>query len=299
MNKKIKISLIILLIAFAIIFFMQKVYKTKKTGNNINKSTSDLLEYILNISSYEATAKVTINSNKTSNEYVIKQYYLKPIYSKQIIKEPQSIENLEILHNGKDLSIKNTNLGLSKIYQNYSIDNRYNFKLEIDDRFDTLSNVSYYELGTEDILIDMYKNSVCIGGVSNRESAFEVNLDSYFEGTIHGTVQTNASDIRLKELVDDDLIPLLKIWDEMTVVLFKYKDYNNKIQAGVIAQEIIELFNKYEIDWKKYGIVYQDPYTGYYSINYEFLNQLSILKVKLLQWKLLSIDQRLEKLENK
>ena len=120
LNKKIKISLIILLIAFAIIFFMQKVYKTKKTGNNINKSTSDLLEYILNISSYEATAKVTINSNKTSNEYVIKQYYLKPIYSKQIIKEPQSIENLEILHNGKDLSIKNTNLGLSKIYQNYN-----------------------------------------------------------------------------------------------------------------------------------------------------------------------------------
>ncbi len=120
MNKKIKISLIILLIAFAIIFFMQKVYKTKKIGNNINKSTSDLLEYILNISSYEATAKVTINSNKTSNEYVIKQYYLKPIYSKQIIKEPQSIENLEILHNGKDLSIKNTNLGLSKIYQNYN-----------------------------------------------------------------------------------------------------------------------------------------------------------------------------------
>lgn len=196
-------------------------------------------------------------------------------------------------------TIKTKSGTISKIYQNYSIDNRYNFKLEIDDRFDTLSNVSYYELGTEDILIDMYKNSVCIGGVSNRESAFEVNLDSYFEGTIYGTVQTNASDMRLKELVDDDLIPLLKIWDEMTVVLYKYKDYNNKIQAGVIAQEIIELFNKHEIDWKKYGIVYQDPYTGYYSINYEFLNQLSILKVKLLQWKLLSIDQRLEKLENK
>ena len=80
---------------------MQKVYKTIKTGNNISKSSEDLIEYILSISSYEAKLEVTIKSNKTTNKYVLEQYYLEPYYSKQIVKEPKNIENLEIIYNGR------------------------------------------------------------------------------------------------------------------------------------------------------------------------------------------------------
>ena len=99
---------------------MQKVYKSIKSGNNISKSSEDLIEYILNISSYEAKLEVTIKSNKTTNKYVLEQYYLEPYYSKQIVKEPKNIENLEIIYNGENLEIKNTNLSLSKIYEQYS-----------------------------------------------------------------------------------------------------------------------------------------------------------------------------------
>lgn len=99
---------------------MQKVYKTIKTGNNISKSSEDLIEYILNISSYEAKLEVTIKSNKTINKYLLEQYYLKPNYSKQVVKEPENIENLEIIYNGNNLEIRNTNLSLSKIYENYN-----------------------------------------------------------------------------------------------------------------------------------------------------------------------------------
>ena len=120
MNKKIKIFLIILLIIFVLIFFMQMAYKSIKTGNNISKSSDDLIEYILNISSYEAKLEATIQSNKTTNKYVLEQYYLDPNYSKQVVKEPKNIENLEIIYNGNNLEIKNTNLSLSKIYENYS-----------------------------------------------------------------------------------------------------------------------------------------------------------------------------------
>ena len=120
MNKILKISLIILLIIFILIFFLQTAYKSIKTGNNISKSSDDLIEYILNISSYETKLEVTINSNKTTNKYVLEQYYLKPNYYKQIVKEPKNIENLEIIYNGSNLEIKNTNLGLSKIYKNYN-----------------------------------------------------------------------------------------------------------------------------------------------------------------------------------
>ena len=116
MNKKVKILLII----FVVIFFMQIAYKSIKTGNNISKSSEDLIEYILNISSYEAKLEVTVQSNKTTNKYVLEQYYLEPNFSKQVVKEPKNIENLEIIYNGNNLEIKNTNLSLSKIYENYN-----------------------------------------------------------------------------------------------------------------------------------------------------------------------------------
>ena len=99
---------------------MQRVYKTIKIGNNISKSSEDLIEYILNISSYEAKLEVTVQSNKTTNKYVLEQYYLEPNFSKQVVKEPKNIENLEIIYNGNNLEIKNTNLSLSKIYENYN-----------------------------------------------------------------------------------------------------------------------------------------------------------------------------------
>ena len=99
---------------------MQMAYKSIKTGNNISKSSDDLIEYILNISSYEAKLEVTIQSNKTTNKYVLEQYYLEPNFSKQVVKEPKNIENLEIMYNGNNLEIKNTNLSLSKIYENYN-----------------------------------------------------------------------------------------------------------------------------------------------------------------------------------
>lgn len=120
MNKNIKIILVTLIMVFVLIFFINCTYKSIKVGNNINKSTDDLIEYILNISSYEAKLEVTVNSNKTTNKYVLEQYYLEPSFSKQIVREPKNIENLEIIYDGNKLEVKNTNLGLSKIYENYN-----------------------------------------------------------------------------------------------------------------------------------------------------------------------------------
>ena len=116
---KIKRILIILLIIFVLFFLVQIIYKTHKNGNNIGKSTDDLVEYILNISSYEAKIEVKVNSNKTTNKYMLRQYYIEDKYARQIVEEPISIQNLEILYKDNKLEIKNTNFGITKIYENY------------------------------------------------------------------------------------------------------------------------------------------------------------------------------------
>ena len=116
MNKK--IIMFSLIIIFLILYFIIH-YKIKNTGNTINKSKNNLEEYILNISSYEAELEVTVESNKTTNKYKLKQLYCKPNFIKQIVIEPSNIENLSIVYDGKNMKLENTNLSLSKIYEDY------------------------------------------------------------------------------------------------------------------------------------------------------------------------------------
>ena len=67
-NKKpIYIFAIIIILIISLILFKIN-YKSKKYGNNIsNKTSEEITEYILNISSYSTTIGVTIESNKNSN----------------------------------------------------------------------------------------------------------------------------------------------------------------------------------------------------------------------------------------
>ena len=76
------------------IFFTTFFYITKskkiKMGNNI--SSQEVIENILNISSYESIIEVEVNSNKNVNKYIIKQTYIAPDISEQEIIEPQNIK---------------------------------------------------------------------------------------------------------------------------------------------------------------------------------------------------------------
>lgn len=185
---------------------------------------------------------------------------------------------------------------ISEVLGVYSVDNSYDFKVSITDFFGAQS-ASFADIGTEELLVDLSSNGVGIGKVVERENALEVYWDAYFDGTVYGTVQANTSDVRKKLLADESISPLLAIWDELSVVLFRYRDGDEKILAGLIAQDVISIFNANELDWREYGIVYEDPATGFYSINYEFINQLSMLKVKMLQMQLNDLADRVARLE--
>lgn len=114
-----KIVLIIGII-LVLIFFIIFAYKKFFTGNNIDRTTQGITNYILNISSYEAKIKITIESNKNKNQYILNQKYTNEdnVFKQEVI-EPSNIQGLTVIYNGENLKIENTKLNLSEIYEQY------------------------------------------------------------------------------------------------------------------------------------------------------------------------------------
>ena len=110
---------LIAIMIFSIFSFLN--YKNTKMGNNIvDKTLMEIEEYILNISSYDAEIAVTVESNKNTNKYIIKQKYASPNIASQEVVEPKNIEGLTIKFDGSNLEISNSKLNLNTIYENYN-----------------------------------------------------------------------------------------------------------------------------------------------------------------------------------
>lgn len=126
-NKKsliIIITLILMFVILTIYFFINKnnkiFNKNSNMGNNItSKSIQEIEQYILNISSYEAKLDVTVQSNKNTNKYILKQKYSDSGMEEQIVLEPSNIEGLTITYENDKLTINNTKLNLQTVYDNY------------------------------------------------------------------------------------------------------------------------------------------------------------------------------------
>ena len=112
------LAIAILLVAISIIF-SKKSYETINIGNNnLNKTLEEVEDYILNIKSYTATIEVTVNSNKNSNKYLIKQSHQEENDEQEVI-EPGNIRGVKITYKDSSLKVENSKLNLEKIYNNY------------------------------------------------------------------------------------------------------------------------------------------------------------------------------------
>lgn len=123
MSKKLKKILIILLpiitlLLIIFIIFNNKMAKNFKIGNT--KSSQEIVEKILNISSYETQISVQVKSNKNENKYIINQKYIKPNILEQEIVEPENIKGLKVIKNDQETRIENTKLNLTKIFNGYN-----------------------------------------------------------------------------------------------------------------------------------------------------------------------------------
>ena len=120
-GKAIKIIIIAIIVLLAI-FIISKIFiknpvKNTKIGNN--SSSQEIVEYFLNISSYEATIDMTVYSNKNENKYKIKQIYQNENNNCQEILEPSNIAGIKIIREADKLTLENSKLNLTNILENY------------------------------------------------------------------------------------------------------------------------------------------------------------------------------------
>ena len=115
-----EITAIILVIATITTILIKNNNKTAKNLKIGNNSTSqEIVNYILNISSYETQIEVEVKSNKNSNKYKIKQTYIDNKNNMQEVLEPSNIQGVKIIKEENKLKIENTQLSLTKIIENY------------------------------------------------------------------------------------------------------------------------------------------------------------------------------------
>ena len=119
MKKSIWLIFLIIVIICAVVFFVFQKNMSKVLKNGNNMSSQEIVDYILSISSYKANVTVNINSNKNSNKYIINQEYISPNTNKQEIVEPENISGVRIIRDENGLTLENTRLDLSNIYENY------------------------------------------------------------------------------------------------------------------------------------------------------------------------------------
>ena len=152
MKKKYYLILlfIIFIISVGFIFYKNSI-KNLKIGNN--KNSQEIVDYILNLSSYEAEVTENITSNKNSNKYILKQKYQKDKEHIQEVIEPSNIAGVKIINDGKNLKIENSNLNLNEIIENYT--NLENNNLDLSMFIDEYknSNESNYEEKDDEIIM--------------------------------------------------------------------------------------------------------------------------------------------------
>ena len=116
-NKKIFIMIITIFIIVIGVFIYKNMIKNSKNGNNIN--SQEIVDYILNINSYKANVTIQVNSNKNQNKYIMKQEYNSENGSIQEVIEPSNIAGVKKIKKDGNLTIENTSLNLSTIFENY------------------------------------------------------------------------------------------------------------------------------------------------------------------------------------
>lgn len=101
------------------------------------------------------------------------------------------------------------------------------------------------------------------------------------------TIQ-NASDRRLKENIKDVPDEFVEVWKDILPKVFTWNEKSDtredRIQFGVIAQDVISAFENHGLDYKNYGIIGTTKITlngeEYFTVSYDHYHMLTSLVVR-------------------
>lgn len=210
-KKKIFLLVIVMIIIIGIvIFFTKNKAKTFKIGNNM--SSQEIVDYILNINSYETQVTVEVKSNKNSNKYILKQQYISPDVLTQEVLEPSNIAGVKIIKKENNVKLENTNLNLSTIFENYNYiaENCLDLNSFIED-YKTSSESSFEEKNDQIIMKTKNKNDnkyrqyKVLYIDKNTHKPIKLEIEDYNRNTL---VYISYNEVKLNSVKKDDIFAL-------------------------------------------------------------------------------------------
>lgn len=146
-------------------------------------------------------------------------------------------------------------------------------------------------------VIEMTKEHKVMTSYSSNTGTIAFYADENFIDSIG----MNISDKRLKYDFKNIDEKLLKAIEDIEIQQFKFIDSDNKIHFGIIAQDLIEIFNKYGINPEEYDILKSfkrkvSDDTTYYKIEY---TQFLVLKQLATDYKIKKQQEEIEILKEK
>lgn len=219
MKKKIMIILILILLIIGIIFlFSKSMSKILKVGNTM--TSQEVVNYILNINSYETKVSVEVKSNKNFNKYILKQKYASPNTFTQEVEEPSNIAGVKIIRNGDNVKLENTTLNLSKLFENYNYiaDNCLDLTSFIEDYKN--SNESNFEEKDDQIIMKTK---------SKNDNKYRQYKKLYIDKKTYNPIKMEIED-----------------YNRNTLVYISY----NEVKLNSISKEDILAFRLYDFDYQ-------------------------------------------------
>ena len=184
------ILLIIIVIVIGVIIFSKNTAKVFKNGNT--KTSQEIVDYILNISSYNLKVTVEVNSNKNSNKYILKQQYTSPNIINQELIEPSNIAGIKIINDGTNLKLENSNLNLSTIFENYTYLG--------DNCLDLICFIQNYKENAESEFVEE-ENQIVMKTKSGNENKYTKNKTLYIDKQTYKPTKLEIKDNNEKTAV--------------------------------------------------------------------------------------------------
>lgn len=162
----------------------------------------------------------------------------------------------------------------------------------IDSNGDVTGDLTFYNLPS-------YQGDTFVYGEGHK---YHLNwTGSQLEFWVDSTNVGTLSDKRLKKEIQDIDEDFIKAIEEIEMKQFKVANRNGLISFGIMAQDLIEIFEKYNKNPFDYEIVFKTKYrtdddTIYYAVNYE---QFLILKQKANGIKFKKQQETIDKLQEK